>query len=107
MTSPVIRIHPDDNVVIARRQLIAGERLADEGIVISGLVPPGHKIATRAIPAGVPVRRYGQIIGSATRAIAPGEHVHVHNVAGGANLICFTIGRGEDEFAPWVLGATM
>ncbi|MCC6210247.1 MAG: hypothetical protein IT513_04300 [Burkholderiales bacterium] len=39
--------------------------------------------------------------------IAPGEHVHVHNVAGGANLICFTIGRGEDEFAPWVLGATM
>ncbi|MBE7418279.1 MAG: altronate dehydratase [Ideonella sp.] len=84
MTSPVIRIHPDDNVVIARRQLIAGERLADEGIVISGLVPPGHKIATRAIPAGVPVRRYGQIIGSATRAIAPGEHVHVHNLAFGA-----------------------
>lgn len=84
MTSPVIRIHPDDNVVIARRQLIAGERLADEGIVISGLVPPGHKIATRAIAAGEPVRRYGQIIGSATRAIAPGEHVHVHNLAFGA-----------------------
>ena len=27
-----------------------------------------------------PVRRYNQIIGFATRAIAPGEHVHVHNL---------------------------
>jgi altronate hydrolase len=26
------------------------------------------------------VRRYGQIIGSATQAIAPGQHVHVHNL---------------------------
>jgi len=82
MTSPVIRIHPGDNVVIARRQLIAGEHIDTEGgIVISGLVPPGHKIATRAIAPGEPVWRYGQIIGSATRAIAPGEHVHVHNLA--------------------------
>ncbi|MEY4909970.1 MAG: hypothetical protein RL260_3688, partial [Pseudomonadota bacterium] len=40
---PVIRIHPGDNVVIARAQLLGGTVLADEGVTVSGLVPPGHK----------------------------------------------------------------
>jgi len=85
MSSPFIRIHPDDNVVIARRQLVSGTRLAGEGggegVTVSGLVPPGHKVATRAIAAGEAVRRYGQVIGAATQAIAPGQHVHTHNLA--------------------------
>ncbi len=81
MSSPAIRIHPADNVVIARRQLLGGTVLAEEGITIAGLVPPGHKIATKAIAAGQPVRRYNQVIGTATQAIAPGQHVHVHNLA--------------------------
>ena len=81
MTSPAIRIHPSDNVVIARRQLVSGEVLADEGVTIKGLVPPGHKVATQAIAAGAPVRRYGQVIGSATQPIAAGQHVHVQNLA--------------------------
>jgi altronate hydrolase len=85
MSSPFIRIHPDDNVVIARRQLVSGTRLAGEGggegVTVSGLVPPGHKVATRAIAAGEAVRRYGQVIGAATQAIAAGQHVHTHNLA--------------------------
>lgn len=80
---PVIRIHPQDNVVIARTQLLGGTRIEAEGITVSGLVPAGHKVATRAIATGEPLRRYGQIIGAATRAIAPGEHVHTHNLAFG------------------------
>ncbi len=79
--NPVIRIHADDNVVIARSQLVGGTRIESEGITVAGLVPAGHKIATRAIRAGEPVRRYGQVIGSATQAIASGQHVHVHNLA--------------------------
>ena len=79
--NPTIRIHPADNVVIARRQLLGGTRLDDEGVVTSGLVPPGHKLATRAIAAGEAVRRYNQVIGHATQAIAAGAHVHIHNLA--------------------------
>ena len=79
--SVVIRIHPADDVVIARRQLLGGTRIHSEGITVSGLVPPGHKIAVRAIPSGAPVRRYNQIIGTATQDIAPGQHVHTHNLA--------------------------
>jgi altronate hydrolase len=81
MVSPVIRIHPADNVVIARRQLLGGTMLAGEGVTVAGLVPPGHKVATRTIAAGDAVRRYNQIIGHATQAIAPGQHVHTHNLA--------------------------
>ena len=81
MSSPTIRIHPADNVVIARRQLVGGTVIADEGITIAGLIPPGHKVATKVIAAGDAVRRYNQIIGHATQAIAPGQHVHTHNLA--------------------------
>ena len=81
MSQPlVIRIHPNDDVVIARRQLVGGTSLIDEKVTVVGLVPPGHKIATRAIRAGEPVRRYDQIIGSAKQDIAPGQHVHSHNL---------------------------
>ncbi len=79
--NPVIRIHPQDDVVIARQQLLGGTRIESEGITVSGLVPPGHKIAVRAIAAGAPVRRYNQIIGTATQPIAAGQHVHTHNLA--------------------------
>jgi len=78
-----IRLHPNDDVVIARTQLVGGTNLLDEKVTISGLVPPGHKVATRAVKAGEPVRRYNQIIGFASRDIAPGEHVHLHNLAMG------------------------
>lgn len=81
MSTPFIRIHPTDNVVIARAQLLGGTVLAGEGVTVSGLIPPGHKVATRAIAAGDPVRRYGQVIGCATQPIAPGQHVHSHNLA--------------------------
>jgi altronate hydrolase len=78
--SPVIRIHAADNVVIARRQLLGGTVLPEEGVTVAGLVPPGHKLATRAIAAGEAVRRYNQVIGTATQAITPGQHVHTHNL---------------------------
>jgi altronate hydrolase len=79
--SPVIRIHAQDNVVIARSQLIGGTALAELGVTVAGLVPAGHKLAIADIAAGQAVKRYGQIIGAATRDIRAGEHVHTHNLA--------------------------
>ncbi len=79
-----IRLNPADDVVIARVELAAGTRLLNEGsIEAAARIPAGHKIAVRAIRQGQPVRRYNQIIGFATRDIAAGEHVHVHNLAMG------------------------
>ena len=73
-----IRLHPADDVVIARAQLMSGSSV--DGVAVRGLVPPGHKVATRALQVGQPVRRYNQIIGFASAAIQPGEHVHTHNL---------------------------
>jgi altronate hydrolase len=76
--TPFIRLHPSDDVVIARSQLLSGARVEDA--TVKGLIPPGHKVATHAIAPGEPVRRYNQIIGFASRPIAPGEHVHTQNL---------------------------
>ncbi len=81
LRKPILRLNPADDVVIAARPLAAGTRLDDEGITCTDAIPPGHKLATRAVKQGAPVKRYNQIIGFATRDIAPGEHVHTHNLA--------------------------
>ncbi len=91
---PVIRIHPADDVVIARHQLVGGTRLVDEGVTVVGLVPPGHKVAVRPIAAGAPVRRYNQIIGTAKVAIAPGQHVHIHNLEFSSFARDYAAGQG-------------
>jgi altronate hydrolase len=83
-TALTIRLHPNDDVVIARAQLVGGTQLLDEKVTVSGLIPPGHKVATRVIPKGSPVKRYNQVIGFASRDVAAGEHVHLHNLAMGA-----------------------
>jgi altronate hydrolase len=76
--SPTIRLHPDDVVLIARTTLLPGIEVAN-GVVTSERIPAGHKVAIRPIAVGEPIRRYGQIIGFATQAIAPGQHVHTQN----------------------------
>ncbi|WP_265515867.1 UxaA family hydrolase [Nitratireductor luteus] len=80
--SPFLRLAETDNIAVAARK-------ADEGAVLPGgttakaRIPFGHKVALEAIAEGAPVRKFGQIIGFAKTAIAPGEWVHEHNLAMG------------------------
>jgi arabinonate dehydratase len=62
----VLTLHPDD-VTVALRELPG--------------VPRRHKAAVHAIRAGAPVRKYGQVIGAATRCIEQSEPVNVQNHA--------------------------
>ncbi|MBP6901360.1 MAG: altronate dehydratase [Burkholderiaceae bacterium] len=79
--SPLIRLHPADNVLVVRRPLALGQELPEFGLKLKAQVPAGHKIAARAIAAGERVTKYNVVIGAATRDIAAGEHVHGHNLA--------------------------
>src|SRR6266542_3825137 len=74
----VIRLHPDDGVLIARSSLPPGMVVAD-GVTTVERIPAGHKVAIKPIAVGEPIYRYGQIIGFATQPIAPGQHVHTQN----------------------------
>lgn len=79
-----IRLNPADDVVIARVDLPAGTEIIKEHVRTAVAIPAGHKIATRDVAEGQPVRRYNQIIGFATRPIRAGDHVHVHNLGMGS-----------------------
>ena len=95
---PVIRLHPDDGVVIARAVLDPGTAVAD-GVSAAERIPPGHKVAVRPHAGGEAVSRYGQIIGFATRAIEPGQHVHTHNIGMGAFTRDYAFGQGASPTA--------
>ena len=86
MTVNALQIHPDDNVVTAVSELAAGTHIAlDDGdssidVRVSEAIPFGHKVAIAPISEGEAVVKYGARIGLAMIDIAPGQHVHVHNL---------------------------
>jgi len=91
-----LRLKDDDDVAVALRPLAPGDTVRFAGgapaVSLASEIPTGHKFATRPIPAGALIRKYGQVIGRASAPIGAGEHVHVHNVEG-------TRGRGDLEEA--------
>jgi altronate hydrolase len=80
VTGPVIRLHPADNVVIARIDVAIGTPVPAEDFVCRSQVAAGYKIAATHIKKGEPVRKYDVVIGFAATDIAPGTLVHSHNV---------------------------
>jgi len=78
-------LHPEDSVAVALRDLAPGETICLRDatlpeVVTREAVPFGHKVAVRPVAAGTQVKKYGADIGLATRDIAPGQHVHTHNL---------------------------
>lgn len=82
LDSRLLRLSPEDNVAVAKRAIEAGATLmiAGRGVAVPVAIPLGHKVALRAIAVGEKAIKYGAPIGSAAAAIAPGDHVHIHNL---------------------------
>ncbi len=76
-----IKIHEQDNVAVALRDLAAGEtvELDGERVQLAQPVARGHKFALGPIAKGEDIIKYGQPIGHALAAIGPGEHIHSQN----------------------------
>lgn len=85
MSDAVLRLSPEDNVVVALRRLDPGEevRLGDLAVAVRDAIPFAHKLAIADIASGDALKKFGVPIGMATRPIAKGEHVHVHNIKSG------------------------
>jgi hypothetical protein len=78
----LLLLSPQDNVLVAREAIEAGEPLSIEGekCILATRLERGHKVARFAIRTGEKILKYGAPIGSATAEIAPGAHVHIHNI---------------------------
>ncbi len=101
-----IRLNQADNVVVARADLLPGTEIVGEHVAARTHVPVGHKIATAPIAAGAAVRKYGQILGFATDAILPGDHVHTHNMAMGDFARDYAFGQDARPTEPIATPAT-
>ncbi|GHC17358.1 UxaA family hydrolase [Aidingimonas halophila] len=77
---PLISLHHNDDVLIARDTVTLGQEFPELGLHMRSQVPAGHKVARRDIAAGEAVRKYDTVIGSATRDIEAGDHIHTHNL---------------------------
>lgn len=81
-------MNPQDNVATALNAIAAGDEveiLSSKQEVVCSVrakdsLPLGHKIAIAEIKIGTDVKKYGVVIGSALKEIAPGEYVHIHNI---------------------------
>jgi len=82
----VLLLDAKDTAAVALTPLSAGTAIEvirggdTTRVVAETLIPFGHKIAVAPMAAGDPVVKYGEVIGVATTAIRPGQHVHIHNV---------------------------
>jgi len=81
IAGPIIRLHPNDNVVVARVDVGIGTPVPSEGFTSRSQVPAGHKLAARAIRQGEAILKYNVCIGFAAQDIAAGSYVHSHNVS--------------------------
>jgi hypothetical protein len=79
---PLLLLHPEDNILVARRDIAAGELVAVDGasFTMPVAIELGHKLARRDLAADTRVLKYGAPIGSMKMAAARGEHVHLHNL---------------------------
>ena len=82
LTDYAVHLRPIDNIAVAIRAIPEGRELQldTQTIKIRQGIPMGHKFAVHPIEADANVLKFGQVIGTAGRDIAVGEHVHVHNV---------------------------
>jgi altronate hydrolase len=84
-----IIVNPDDNVAVVKNETSDGLALLlpnRETVVLKQVVPPGHRFATRSIPAGDFVRQYGQPIGTSL-GIEAGEWITHENMSNDVPII--------------------
>jgi altronate hydrolase len=94
LTDKALLLREGDDVAVAKTALAAGAVLGHDGreLRLAADVPAGHKIALRDVPEGASVRKYGQTIGFATRAIAAGDWVHTQNMSVGPLALQYEFG---------------
>ncbi len=87
----VLKVHPDDNVIVALQDLKAGEYISWSGkkVDIKQDIPAKHKFTDRDLHAGDIIVMYGSGIGKATENIAGGHAITTQNVVHYAQEVAY------------------
>ncbi|MVM31577.1 altronate dehydratase [Spirosoma sp. HMF4905] len=82
MTARVLKVHPGDNVIVALRNLSAGEHVEFENDTyeLPYAVGAKHKFVTEDRQPGDPITMYGVLVGKATQPIRRGEPITTFNL---------------------------
>ena len=78
----VLQIDPRDTVAVSLGELTSGQTVTIGArlVKVNQAIPFGHKVALTKMEIGDWVIKYGERIGTASGPIAPGDHVHTHNL---------------------------
>ncbi|MCO6476585.1 MAG: altronate dehydratase [Phaeodactylibacter sp.] len=98
MKNKLLKVHPDDNIIVALRDFKAGERIEWNGDTIELLedIPVKHKFSERGFKAGDEVLMYGVLVGKATRDIFRGSRISRENVTHSASA--FQVGERQADW---------
>ncbi|MEK6476074.1 altronate dehydratase family protein [Catalinimonas sp. 4WD22] len=98
MRNKILKIHPDDNLIVALDNLSDGEvvELEGETYEIHGDIPPKHKFVTQDLKVGDKIYMYGVLVGKAMQPITKGEAITVGNVKHEANT--FSLGKRKADW---------
>ncbi len=98
-----IKIHPEDNVAVALKDLSKAETLnvAGSTVTLTEDIPRGHKFALRDLKEGENVIKYGNPIGHVTGAVSCGSWIHTHNLKTGlGEVLSYTYEPVHASLAP-------
>ena len=97
----ILKIHPRDNVVVALRDLAAGEdiQLEDGRLKTEVFIPAKHKVYLADLPVGGDVIMYGVLVGRTTRPVKRGSLMSTSNLHHAAEAYAYR-GSGFTWTAP-------
>ena len=82
MKHKVLKVHPDDNVLVALQDLAKGQEVQYNGnnYILQTDVAAKHKFTTKSLNPGDPVIMYGVLVGKAIEKIEPGSRISTSNL---------------------------
>ena len=83
MNSNILRLHPQDNVLVALTDLEKGAEITFEGspITLKNNVPAKHKLSWKTLDKHDEIIMYGNLVGKANLKIAQGDLLTTENVS--------------------------
>jgi altronate hydrolase len=82
MKKNILKVHPDDNVLVALSDLAKGDCVQYDGVnyELQEDIPAKHKFTTEILPAGGEVKMYGVLVGRAKEMIPLGARISTSNL---------------------------